>query len=169
MTTPSEITLAEYKQIKTEQSARIGTRDNLIYAMILATAGTLTISHSAHSAAYLLLVPAVGFVLGWTYVANDQMITAIGRYFRNHPALPGLGWETDCRHSVVRRNQRKAIQLAVDLTTFCAPGLVALVAFWTAPGASPLLLAASAVEAIAVGVLAWQVVAYSPLTMHGRA
>ena len=34
-------------------------------------------------------------MLGWTYLANDHMITAIGRYVREHPALPEMGWETD--------------------------------------------------------------------------
>src|SRR6266567_2022291 len=87
--------LAEYQQIKSEQVARIGFRDNLMYVTLVAIAATLTITHSAHSRGYLLLVPAVAFVLGWTYLANDHMITAIGRYVREHPGLPGMRWETD--------------------------------------------------------------------------
>lgn len=160
---PDPMALAEYQAIKGEQVARINTRDNLIYVTLVAIAGTLTITHSANSRGYLLLVPAVAFVLGWTYLANDHMISAIGRYFREHPGLPGLGWETD-HPADKRRGSRKAIQLAVDLTVFCGSALAALVAFWLAPDPqSPLLTAASVIEAAAVAVLVWQFTAYAGL------
>ena len=158
--TQDRLALAEYQQIKTEQLARIGFRDNLMYVTLVAIAGTLAITHSAHSHGYLLLVPAVAFVLGWTYLVNDHMITAIGRYVRQHPALSAMRWETSHRADP-RRVSRKTIQLAVDLTVFCGPGLVALTVFWLAPGPQPpLLVLASAAEALATGLLAWQFAAY---------
>jgi hypothetical protein len=158
---PDELALAEYKQIKAEQVARINTRDNLVYVTLVAIAGALTITHSAHSRGYLLLVPVVTWVLGWTYLVNDHMITAIGRFVREHPGLPGMRWETD-HPADRRRRSRKTIQLAVDLVTFCGSGLAALTAFWFAPAPqSPLLVVASAAEAIATGVLAWQFIAYA--------
>jgi hypothetical protein len=159
------VVLAEYQQVKTEQVARIGFRDNLIYATFVAIAGTLTATHAAHDRGYRLLVPAVSFVLGWTYLADDHMITAIGRYFREHGALPGMGWEHD--HPADRhRAFRKAIQLAVDLVTFCCSGLAALIAFWLTP-AAPLLLAVSVPEVLAVAVLAFQFVLYAELRSGG--
>jgi hypothetical protein len=162
-----ELALAEYKQIKTEQVTRIGFRDNLMYVTLVAIAGTLTIS--AHSRGYLLLVPAVTGVLGWTYLVNDFMITAIGRYVREHPDLPGMRWETD-HPADKRRAVRKTIQLAVDLVTFCGSGLAALTAFWLASAPqSPLLVLASAIEVIATGVLAWQFIAYADIrSIRGR-
>jgi hypothetical protein len=169
---PDELALTEYRQIKTEQVARINTRDNLMYVTLVAIAATLGITHSAHSRGYLLLVPAVGFVLGWTYLANDHMITAIGRYVREHPALPGMGWESD-DPADRRRASRKTIQLAVDLVTFCGSGLAALTGFWLAPAPQPpLLVLASVIEAAATSVLAWQFTAYAGLpairrTAHG--
>jgi len=155
-----ELALAEYTQLKTEQVARIGFRDNLIYATLVAIAGTLTITHSAHNHAYLLLVPAVAFVLGWTYLANDQMITAIGRYVREHPSL-SMGWETE-HPADRRRRSRKTIQLFVDLATFCGSGLAALIAFWLAPDShSGILVFTSLIELIAVGILAQQLITYA--------
>jgi hypothetical protein len=159
--TRDDLAVTEYQQIKTEQVARINTRDNLIYVTLVAIAGTLTITHSADSRGYLLLVPAVTFVLGWTYLCNDNMITAIGRYVREHPALSAMRWETD-HPADKRRASRKTIQLAVDLATFCGSGLAALTAFWLAPDPqSPLLVLASVIEAAAVGVLAWQFTTYA--------
>jgi hypothetical protein len=156
-----ELALAEYQQVKSEQVARINTRDNLIYVTLVAIAGTLTITHSAHSRGYLLLVPAVTFVLGWTYLANDQMITAIGRYVREHPALAAMRWETD-HPADRRRRSRKVIQLAVDLATFCGSAAAALTGFWLAPSPQPpVLVLASAAEAAAAGVLAYQFTACS--------
>jgi hypothetical protein len=156
---PDDLALAEYKQIKSEQVARIGFRDNLMYVTLVAIAGALTIS--AHGRGYLLLVPVVTFVLGWTYLANDHMISAIGQYFREHPALPGMRWETD-HPADKRRRTRKRIQLAVDLVTFCGSAVAALTAFWLAPvPQSPLLVLASAAEAIATSVLVWQFIAYA--------
>jgi hypothetical protein len=163
---PEESALTEYQQIKTEQVARINTRDNLIYVTLVAIAAVLTITHSAHSRGYLLLVPAVAFVLGWTYLANDAMITAIGRWVRENPALPGMSWETN-HPSDKRRASRKTIQLAVDLTTFCGSALAALIGFWLAPDPqAPFLVLASAIEAITTGVLAYQFVSYAQLPIR---
>jgi len=165
---PDDLAVTEYQQIKSEQVARINTRDNLIYVTLVAIAGVLTVAHSAASRGYLLLVPAVAFVLGWTYLANDNMISAIGRYVREHPALSAMRWETE-HPADKRRTSRKTIQLAVDLGTFCGSAAVALVAFWLAPDPqSPLLTAASAAEAIAVAVLGWQFTAYSGIPFARR-
>jgi hypothetical protein len=161
-----DVALAEYAQIKAEQVARIGFRDNLIYATLITIGGTVGFAHSA-ARTWLLLVPAAAFVLGWTYLANDHMITAIGRYFREHPTLPGLGWETD--HPADKRHaSRKAMQLAVDLATFCGSGLAALVIFWSAPGTSVLPVIVSAAEAVAVAVLAAQFTAYADVPAPRR-
>ena len=155
----TELALAEYRQVKGEQVARIGFRDNLLYVTLVAIGSLLAVTHSAHGRGYLLLVPAVAFVLGWTYLANDAMITAIGRYVRENPALPAMRWETD--HPADRRRaSRKVIQLAVDLATFCGSGLAALAGFWLTPEPG-LLVAASAVEAAAMIVLAWQFTSYA--------
>jgi hypothetical protein len=164
---PADVALAEYAQIKAEQVARLGTRDNLIYAALVVIGGTVTVAHSG-SRAWLLLIPAAVFVLGWTYLANDHMISAIGRYFREHPALPGLGWESE-HPADNRRTSRKLMQLAVDLVTFCGSGLTALVIFWSSPGPEVLPLLASAVEAVALVVLAVQFIGYAgPVLLRGR-
>jgi hypothetical protein len=160
---PDPLALAEYQQIKTEQVARIGFRDNLVRNTLLAIGATLAITHSARSGGYLLLVPAVTFVLGWTYLRNDYMITAIGAYFREHPDLSLLGWETD-HPADRRRTSRQMIQLGVDLAMFCGSALAALTAFWADPYPQPpLLIVASAAEAVVTVVLAWQFAAYAGL------
>lgn len=51
-------------------------------------------------------------MLGWAYLANDHMITAIGRYVREHPVIgASMRWETE-HPAGTRRASRKTIQLA---------------------------------------------------------
>lgn len=156
-----EFALEEYRQLKAEQVSRIGFRDNLLYATALAVAGALTITRAAHNPAFLLLVPVVVTVLGWTYLSNDVMITAIGRYIREHPVLSVMGWETE-HPGDTRRTERKAIQLAVDLAAFCGTSLAALAAFWLASRTQLPAAAASVAELAAVIALGRQFGIYSP-------
>lgn len=168
-----QLLLAEYDQVKQEQRARIGFRDNLIYAtfgtMAAVIGATLTRSGQLEM---LLLLPPLSVILGWTYLVNDEKISAIGRYVRNQlaPRLRDLtpqradvfGWESAHRHDAHRRS-RKRIQLAVDLLTFCAAPLAALVVYWVlGPVRWPLLLVSVAETALVLG-LAFQVVRYAEL------
>lgn len=158
--TTKEIATVEYTSLKSEQVSRIGFRDNLLYVTLIAIAGTLSITHSAQNHTFLLLVPAVSVILGWTYLMNDTMISAIGRYIREHKALP-MGWEND--HPLdKRRNSRKVIQLFIDLFTFCGSGYVSLVAYWITPGTHPeILTVASIGEALILAVIAQQFITYA--------
>ncbi|MBD2445853.1 hypothetical protein H6G76_01535 [Nostoc sp. FACHB-152] len=139
--------LQEYSKLKDEQVQRIGFRDNLLY-VTLALFGTvlaLAIGEKANPYA-LLVLPWVSLVLGWTYVVNDQKITAIGQYIRytlvekistlacRAGADIGeiesiFGWEIAHR-SDKRRKRRKIEQLIIDEIAFVFSGIVGLVAFW---------------------------------------
>jgi hypothetical protein len=159
----------ELKTLKDEQRDRIRARDNLIYSLIVAIAAVAGGAKLAGSAVALLL-PPIALALGWTYLANDQKVTAIGCYLRTDLAprlstLVGadvLRWETAHR-SDHRRRQRKSIQLGVDLTVFVAPAAVAVIWFWSTGPTNPALILASAIEAITVLIAAWQVIAYADL------
>ncbi|MGP1385929.1 MAG: hypothetical protein ACTS2F_20385 [Thainema sp.] len=135
------IYLQEYSKLKDEQSARIGFRDNLLYVTLGLFGGILTFSLGETLNPYALLVlPWVSLILGWTYLVNDQKITAIGRYLRyglvdKVHALIGdaglesiFGWEIVHR-SDLRRQRRKLEQLVVDEVTFVLSGIIGLVVF----------------------------------------
>jgi hypothetical protein len=122
----------------------------------------------------LLLLPPVSVLLGWTYLVNDEKISAIGRYVRDelaprleqltsgHGAAKIFGWENAHRRDA-RRASRKWLQLAVDLLAFCASPLAALAVFWAlGPVGAPLLLVSLA-ELAAIAVLGVQIVLYADL------
>ncbi|MEU6664204.1 hypothetical protein [Streptomyces sp. NPDC046821] len=168
-----QVLLAEYEQIKEEQRARIGFRDNLIYATLGVMAAVIgsTLARGGHLE-MLLLLPPLSVVLGWTYLVNDEKISAVGRYIRDElsPRLAELtsnqatafGWESAHRRDVHRRS-RKRFQLAVDLMTFCGAPLAALVVYWLlGPVRWPLLVVSLAETAVVIG-LAVQVVRYAEL------
>src|SRR5689334_17523128 len=87
MTAPEDLTesrllLAEYDRIKEEQKTRIGFRDNLLYFTLAASTAVLAITVQSGQAQLLLTIPVICLVLGWTYLANDEKISAVGRYIR---------------------------------------------------------------------------------------
>jgi hypothetical protein len=154
--------LLEYEQLKEEQRLRIGIRDHLVCATLgvlaMVVAGVVQLGVPQ----LLLVTPPVCLALGWTYLVNDDRITAIGRHVQTvlGPQLTGLlkaelpifGWET--LHRKDRwRCARKRGQLAVDLLIFCTPGLVAMVVVWACSRPSPLLVAVTLTELVGSGLL----------------
>ena len=132
--------LQEYYKLKGEQSARIGFRDNLLYTTLIIFGTVLTFSYGEHPNPYALLVlPWVSLILGWTYLMNDQKITAIGRYLRYTLSIniakaveteepeSILAWEVAHR-SDDERKRRKTMQLAIDELAFVVSGIAALIA-----------------------------------------
>jgi len=171
----ADILLAEYENLKREQAQRIGFRDNFIYvnlAVIAIVGGT--VAQSGQLVGLLAITPATA-VLGWIYLMNDRMVTEMGAYIRDSldtrlaaavqsPSGPLFGWEHD-RPDDRRRTTRKRVQLAVDLGTFCLPGLIAILVYsFTAAAADHLGFwtgVAVWFDALIASVLAWQIVSYS--------
>ncbi|MEU7208071.1 hypothetical protein AB0B06_06660 [Streptomyces sp. NPDC044989] len=170
--TVGQLLLAEYESVKGEQRARIGFRDNLLYVTLAVVAAVIAAAAQAEQPSMLLALPPVCVVLGWTYLVNDEKISAIGLYVRDDlgPRLAELaahggrfatfGWEAYHRTDT-RRRSRKVIQTVIDLTAFCAVPLAALVVFWSNGDAGGLLVALSVLEALAVVGLASLVVWYT--------
>ncbi|MEU1407065.1 hypothetical protein ABZ471_32795 [Streptomyces sp. NPDC005728] len=167
--TVGQLLLTEYQTIKDEQKTRIGFRDNLLYVTLTVVAAVIAAAAQAKQAAMLLALPPVCVVLGWTYLVNDQKISAIGTYVRDDLG-PKLGriagaeeaftWESAHRTDH-RRRSRKAVQCFVDLLAFCLVPLAGLTVYWTAGHQGVGLLAVSVVEALAMVGLGVQVVWYA--------
>jgi hypothetical protein len=152
-----EIFFKEYDKLKSEQLQRIGFRDNLLYVTLglFGTVVSFAVSSPANYYA-LLVIPWICLVLGWTYVINDEKISAIGKYIRQKlvnrvkeyvdcDELETLfGWEVAHRTDP-HRKRRKIQQLIVDEITFVASGITALSTFWFLVPSSP----------IGVTIMAW--------------
>lgn len=173
--TPATLLLAEYERVKAEQQARIGFRDNLLYATLASMAGVVAAALAGDGGAnLLLLLPPVCVILGWTYLVNDEKVSAIGRYVRSAlaPELSRLsgrgpngvvfGWEAVHRTDDDRM-LRKASQLVVDLGTFCVSALAAIAIYWINGPWTPAFLAVSVAELLAVVGLGIQIVRYADL------
>jgi len=166
--------LKEYERLKEEQLQRIGIRDNLVYATLVSLGAVVAATIQTRSRAALLLLPPVCVILGWTYLVNDEKVSAIGRYIRLElgPRLaqlveyqPMFGWEVFHRNDLHRR-PRKVGQLLVDLTTFVLPSILAVIGYWRSNGISPTeLFVISIVELAATIALAWQVIRYADLSV----
>lgn len=163
--------ILEYERIKDEQRARIGFRDNLLYATLASMAAVIAVAVQA-GVALLLILPPVCLLLGWTYLVNDEKISAVGRYIRAEIAprlqaltddqAPVFGWEVAHR-SDPRRVSRKYLQLGVDMLTFCGGPVAAVLVFWAAGGVPVLYAVLSGAELLGVAVLGWQIALYADL------
>jgi hypothetical protein len=167
--TVGQLLLAEYQTVKDEQKTRIGFRDNLLYVTLTIVAAVIAAAAQAKQSEMLLALPPVCVVLGWTYLVNDEKISAIGTYVRDDlgPRLAELaqadvvfGWERAHRADA-RRRFRKVVQCVIDLLAFCVVPLAGLVVYWAAGQTSPGLLALSVVEALIVAGLGHQVLSYA--------
>ncbi|WP_432158719.1 hypothetical protein [Streptomyces sp. bgisy153] len=156
--TAGQLLLAEYQSVKDEQKARIGFRDNLLYVTLAVVAAVIAAAVQAKRTEMLLALPPVCVVLGWTYLVNDEKISAIGRYVRETlgPRLAELagyadafGWESFHRADT-RRKLRKVVQWVVDLLAFCVVPLSGLGVYWGGGQVSGGLLVVSVAEAAAV-------------------
>lgn len=167
-----EVLLVEYEHLKKEQSSRIRVRDNLLYASLIAAASVLAVVHgSSNDFVLLLLLPPVSLILGWTYLINDQKVSAIGDYIRAR-LTPNISyvieysdvfeWEIAHR-SDPRRLSRKLMQLGVDLIAFCAVPVVALMVYASRFPEFSGLMAVAVAEGIAVLLLACQFLVYARL------
>ncbi len=172
-----EVYLKEYEKLKDEQTQRIGFRDNLLYVTLglFGTVITFAVSNKTNYYA-LLVVPWVCLILGWTYLVNDEKITAIGRYIRlnlaekikehtSHTQIESIfGWEIAHR-SDNRRKRRKIEQLIVDQITFVFPGLVALITFWLlVPKPFLVINILGGIELILLIILGVEIVIYADLS-----
>ncbi|MFJ9375644.1 hypothetical protein [Streptomyces sp. NPDC101455] len=172
--TVGQLLLAEYQTVKDEQKTRIGFRDNLLYVTLTVVAAVIAAAAQAKQSEMLLALPPVCVVLGWTYLVNDEKISAIGTYVRDDlgPRLdhlvrgelpsagPAFAWETTHR-SDSRRRSRKVIQCVIDLLAFCVVPLAGLVVYWFAGQTSSGLLVLSVAEALIVVGLGHQVLRYA--------
>ena len=114
--------------------------------------------------------------MGWTYVVNDEKISAIGAHIRytleaRISALIGgsadnqhlFAWETTHR-SDPHRKSRKYLQLFIDEVAFVFSGLTALVVFWLlSTQISTLATLLSAFEAILLIGLGIKIASYADL------
>jgi len=171
-----QIFIIEYQKLKDEQLKRIAFRDQIIYLTLGIFGGILSFALSNRTNFYaLLVIPWVCLILGWTYVVNDEKISALGKYIRltltekikaqidDSDIESIFGWEIAHR-SDERRKRRKIQQLIIDEITFVFSGLVALFAFWSLGTNLPLVIHIfCAFEIILLVVLGIEIIIYADL------
>ena len=169
------VLLSEYQKLKDEQIQRIGFRDNMLYVTLVTVGGVVSITFGgANNLAPLLLVPWICVILGWTYLTNDEKISAIGKYIRlkldkrirqqiaaSEQTI--FGWEIEHRNDA-RRSTRKVLQFFIDEFAFCLSGISAILIYLIfEPTQSPLTIIISSVEGILLLVLGVQIALYADL------
>lgn len=128
----------EFRKLKDEQIQRIKFRDDMVHVHLLAVGAVFgwALSHPKYIT-LILIIPWICFVLGWTYIANDDKISAIGCYIRREldahvrasiSTTEEVVFRWELAHRLVEgRHRHKIWQFAVDLTAFVLSGFLAIV------------------------------------------
>ena len=168
--------IKEYEKLKDEQRTRIDFRDKMTFITLGSIGGVFSfVIQKPEYFTALLVLPFVCIVLGWTYLTNDDKISEIGTYCKEVliPKLENLdiesslsilpSWE-DFHRNVIKRKEKKVIQLIIDLGLFCVSAIVSLVVFFCLGKnfSYPYIILASA-EGLLVFYLAYQFIFHSPL------
>jgi 8-oxo-dGTP diphosphatase len=165
-----EVLLAEYQAMKLETIERIKQRDGFINLNIVAAALIVGFAGSDPSkAAAWLALPWSSLCFGWAYLANDEKVSALSKYFElsvSRKLGPGsLAWESSPKRATNLKFLHKTVQLFVDLLQFVAPSAAAIVAYasiarhpWRGQ-----MLALVIVEAVLAALLAGMFIAHSHL------
>ena len=131
------VLMLEFAKLKDEQLSRIGYRDTMIHLHLTLVGATFGFGLTqAENMDMVLIIPWICFIMGWTYLANDEKISAIGRYIRTEleprvrasiPNPEGSVFRWELAHRIVEgRYNRKIWQFIVDLTTFVLSGFAAI-------------------------------------------
>jgi hypothetical protein len=176
-----EVFLKEYDKLKSEQSQRIGFRDNLLYVTLglFGTIVSFAVSKQANHYA-LLVLPWVSLILGWTYIVNDEKISALGKYIRIQLAEKVkekigdseiesvFSWE-NYRRVNKGRKLRKIEQFIVNQIAFVVPGIVTLVAFcYLVPKAPNEIKILAGTELVLLLLLAIEIWRYADLSSESE-
>ena len=169
-----DLYVTEFENLKKEQIQRIGFRDNLIYANLIAITGVISVVVvDINRIPVLLVLPMVCITLGWTYLVNDDKISSMGRYIytvlsakiqkiMKSDELPLSGWEL-ANQADKKRAGRKKIQLLIDELVFVLPGLIAILLFWLLAPKGSMLLWVAAGEAVFLLILGIQIASYAEI------
>lgn len=168
--------IKEYEKLKDEQHKRIEFRDHMIYLTLAAIGGVFSFAlEKPDLNVALLVLPFLCVVLGWTYLGNDEKISAIGKYIRTvlitkikssdsaDSNLLSDNWEEFLRKDRLRR-QRKVFQLFVDLSIFCVSGVVSIISFFVLHSSCHWYFVLTAIcELLFILFLTFQFVKYSDI------
>ena len=188
--------IIEYDKLKSEQSQRIGFRDNLIFVHLAATGAVaswvLTNNNTPNAVHALLVIPWICIILGWTYVVNDNHISRIGKYVREvmnkrahilaqlesislaegdgREFILSAPFEWESYHRIDnRRVTRKTLQCMVDEITFFLPGILAILGYlYLDPSRAHgyLLCSVLSLELVSLLTLGFLIIAYADFARH---
>ncbi len=169
---------SEYDRIKEEQRDRIHRRNIAIRETLAGVAAVGWAAVQQNMPVLLLVIPLACFAFGWGYLREDRLIGDIRVYVRTTlkdrvARITGdpdvFGWEFP-KADDPRCNQRKWIQLLVDLGVFVGPGTAVCIALsrpWVTDthnfGAG--IKTMIAVATLMTAVLAWQICSASDVRL----
>ena len=87
--------LAEFTALRTEALQAFSAESTIVALQVTATGVLFSFALTNHNAGFLLIVPAVSYVLSGRYLRNERVYSLIGKYIRLDLSrrVPGLDFE----------------------------------------------------------------------------
>lgn len=128
----TELDAVAYTALKTEQSSRIGLRDNYTLTYV-ATIATIFLSYSTtKDVAILLAVPVAAYVGMHAYATNDARISDIRKFLKDSlPPSLAREWEQIHRQPGIAISLRSALRIITGTLLFAGPALASLAVIFT--------------------------------------
>jgi hypothetical protein len=165
-----EVLMLEYEKLKDESTERIKARDNFVYLNVASIGLLASFTGTAPSRAIAYLaVPWICLGFGWTYLMNDEKISALAKYTRYglRPRLggPSFGWEDTPKRRTKLKRLHKWGQFLVDILMFVAPTPASLAAYLAFTKTTPIgVFVVMAIELTLTLAMFLMMLAHSPIT-----
>jgi hypothetical protein len=123
--------LAEFTALRTEALQAFSAESNIVALQITVTGVLFSFALTSHRTAFLLIVPAISYVLSGRYLRNERVFSLIGKYIRLDLSrrVPGLGFEE--WYKEFPNPTQTLQQIAYGPSVFYGISVVALV--WVVP------------------------------------
>jgi hypothetical protein len=126
-----EFALAEYSQLRHEQTERIKSRDTFVNLTIVAIGALVAFGMDKKEPITFLAIPWISICFGWTFLVNDLKIARIGQYLNIVSASQDLDeswdqWRLKARMSYL---ESPFVGCLVQHIVFVVPAVIACIAY----------------------------------------
>lgn len=123
--------LAEYTQLRVEQTERIKSRDTFVNLTVVAIGALVAFGMDKQEPITFLAIPWVSVCLGWTFIVNDLKIARLGSYLSQASNALSADYSWEQWRRGVRTNflEHPVMGCAIQHVIFVLPSVAGCIAY----------------------------------------
>ena len=126
-----EFGMAEYSQLRLEQTERIQSRDGFVNLTLVGVGALVAFGLDTSRPISLLAIPWISLCFGWTFLVNDLKISRLGRYLDTIPERFGVTQSWDKWRSTIRPTflEKPVVGCVIQHVIFVVPAAAGSTAY----------------------------------------